>query len=159
MRSRMTFTTRAAIRALSAGALALALAGCAVSGSGPAASFGAVEPAPAALAGSSAEAAVGAVTGPRVPLSPELAALVEPRGKAIAERAQHHALEDTGAGVTTTWRTRDGSVRGTVVPGPLYAVNAQTCRDFRHEIELGGQRFARRGTACRDGGGGWETIS
>lgn len=141
--------------------LVAALAGCAAGGSGTAVSgYGAVTGGPglALLAAPAPEAAVGEVAGQRTPLASDLAALLEPRGKAIAERAQHQALEESAAGVTVNWRTPDGGARGTVVPGPIYAVNAQTCRDFTHEIELAGQRYGRRATACRDAGGGWALI-
>ena len=138
----------------------LALGGCvANSGVTSVSGYGQIAPPPASLFGTDAtEVVVGEVAEPHTSLNPELAALLEPRGRSIAERAQYQALEGSAAGVSVRWRTPDSSVRGEVVPGPLYAVNVQTCRDFTHAIELGANRFSRRGTACRDAGGSWVLI-
>ncbi len=134
----------------------LALAGCTATGGTGLSGYGRIA---TPAAGTPAEAVVGGLEPARTTVSPDLAPLMGPRARQIAAEAQYRALEDSGAGVSVRWRTPDDAVRGEVVPGPLYAVNVQRCRDFTHAVEKDGARWSRRSTACRDAGGTWELIS
>jgi surface antigen len=39
--------------------------------------------------------------------------------------------------------------------GPYVRVNLIDCRDFTHTVTVGGQNYARKGTACREADGSW----
>ncbi|WP_421724218.1 hypothetical protein [Bauldia sp.] len=74
-----------------------------------------------------------------------------------ARDAELRALEHGRTGTPVTWR--NGRVRGEVVPGPRYQVNAYDCRDFTHTVYGSGQPQSVRGTACRQPNGTWQSVS
>ncbi len=75
-----------------------------------------------------------------------------------AAAAQRRALDSAQSGGTVTWRNADTGYFGHVVPGPLYGVNDQQCRDYTHIISNGQDSEAIKATACRLAGGPWGPI-
>ena len=78
--------------------------------------------------------------------------------RAIAE-AQSQALRTDGVGAAIGWKNEKTGRSGTVRPGPVYHVNDTTCREFVHEMALGGQTVKSRGTAYQSENGNWQTVS
>jgi surface antigen len=77
--------------------------------------------------------------------------------KKAAKDAEYRALEFGRVGTPVTWQA--GKSHGEIVPGPLYHVNSNDCRDFTHTVYLGGASHATRATACRRADGTWQPIS
>ena len=75
-----------------------------------------------------------------------------------AAAAQRRALDSAQSGGTVTWRNADTGLFGHVVPGPLYGVNDQQCRDYTHIVSNGQDSEAIKATACRTAGGPWGVI-
>jgi surface antigen len=87
-----------------------------------------------------------------------LRASVDERDKPVAIEAQLRALEWHGPGASVRWSNPRTKVRGEVVPGPVYAVNAQQCRDFRHTVERVDANVSARASACRSPDGTWTLL-
>ena len=83
---------------------------------------------------------------------------IDARDKAVAIEAQLRALEWHGPGASVRWSNPRTKVRGEVVPGPLYAVNAHQCRDFRHTVERVDTSISARASACRQPDGTWTLL-
>ena len=65
-------------------------------------------------------------------------------------KAEYEALEYGRAGQPTVWQSRAGSNHGEIIVGPTYEVNRLDCREYSHNVYIGGRRSAsHRGTACR----------
>jgi len=77
----------------------------------------------------------------------------------LAAEADFVALESGVAGVAREWRNPVSGRRGQVTPGPAYAVNQYTCRDFVDQVVVDGRKETRRSTACRQPDGSWRPIS
>jgi surface antigen len=120
------------------GAMTGALAGAAVGGRGS-----------NRVAGALVGAALGGLIGNRI------GAGLDDEDRSRAYEAQMDALESGRSGAPVTWRNPDSGRHGTVVPGPAYQRNAQTCRSFTHTIYIDGRPEAARGTACRGPDGRW----
>lgn len=88
----------------------------------------------------------------------ELKASIEDRDRAVAIEAQRRALERSGAGSAVRWSNPRNQIRGEVTPGPVYSVNTQQCRDFRHTVETAGASVSARASACRNPDGSWELL-
>ena len=82
---------------------------------------------------------------------------LDPASQRKARAAELRALDQNRTGVPASWRS--GSVRGEVIPGPQYQVNAYTCRDFTHVIYDGGPPHQMRATACREPNGSWQPVT
>lgn len=76
-----------------------------------------------------------------------------------AAEADFVALESGAAGVAREWHNPASGNRGQVTPGPAYAVNQYTCRDFVDVVSTDGRKETRRSTACRQPDGSWRPIS
>lgn len=76
-----------------------------------------------------------------------------------AAEADFVALESGAAGVTREWHNATSGHRGQVTPGPAYAVNQYTCRDFVDVVSIDARKETRRSTACRQPDGSWRPIS
>jgi surface antigen len=132
------------------GTLGLALGGCVTPGGEPVGTGAAPSPVP----GPARPAAAG-----------ELGGFVgNPLASALGEEAAQRALEtqlttlDNGrAGSPVDWSA--GASRGEVTPGPLYRVNSYECRDYTHQIWVGGRAQSARGTACRQSDGNWRPVN
>lgn len=77
----------------------------------------------------------------------------------LAAEADFVALESGVAGVAREWHNTASGRRGQVTPGPAYAVNQYTCRDFVDLVIVDGRKEMRRSTACRQPDGSWRPIS
>lgn len=147
---------RIAVVAAAAGAL---LAGC--SGSGqvttgaiPGANPGKVIGSP--VASGDAEATVGVVEGglTGAPVGKSLS----PGDRALALKAEYEALEYGRAGQSTDWKSPTGEVSGSVHVGSTYQVNRLDCREYAHNISIGGRVRVVKGTACRQPDGVWRIV-
>lgn len=95
-----------------------------------------------------------AVTSGFVP-DPILSALGDgPRGAIVA--AEEQALRAPPGGDAYTWASNGFS--GRVVAGPIYMVNARTCRALVHVAEREGQRLRGSTTLCQTESGTWEPV-
>jgi surface antigen len=77
----------------------------------------------------------------------------------LAAEADFAALESGVAGVARDWNNPATGRHGQVTPGPAYAVNQYTCRDFVDQVIVDGRKETRRSTACRQPDGSWRPIS
>jgi surface antigen len=79
------------------------------------------------------------------------------KSKAEASGAQFNALQFGRVGAPRNW-VGDNGQSGAVLVGPYVRVNLIDCRDFTHNVTVGGQTYSRKGTACREADGSW-TVS
>jgi surface antigen len=105
------------------------------------------------LAGTVIGAAVGGLMGNRI------GAALDDRDRQFAYAAQMQALETGPSGAPVTWRNPDTGRYGNVVPGPAYAANGATCRQFTDTIYIDGTPQTERGTACRNPDGTWMAVN
>ena len=61
-------------------------------------------------------------------------------------------------GETITWRDGNASGRVTAIREGTSSAG-RYCREFQHEITIGGRKEQSYGTACRQPDGSWEIIS
>ena len=54
---------------------------------------------------------------------------------------------------------RAGKDRGEIVVGATYEVNRLDCREYTHNIFVGGRLRVVQGTACRQPDGAWRIVS
>lgn len=73
------------------------------------------------------------------------------------EAAQVRATE-AGVGETVIWNRGDASGSVTVLRDGT-STTGRYCREFQHEVTIGGKREAAYGTACRNPDGSWEVVS
>lgn len=78
--------------------------------------------------------------------------------RAIALKAEYEALEYGRAGQPTVWRSRSGDNRGEITVGQTYQVNRLDCREYTHNVWIGGRPRVVRGIACRDPDGAWRVV-
>jgi surface antigen len=71
-------------------------------------------------------------------------------------KAEQDALGSPLSGEEVSF-TSDG-VRGRVVAGPVYMVNARTCRKLMHVAERDGRRLSGHTTLCLSDEGRWEPV-
>lgn len=76
----------------------------------------------------------------------------------LALKAEYEALEYGQPGQTTDWRSRNGEVHGSVSVGGVAQVNRLDCRQYVHNIWIGGRLRVVRGTACRRPDGVWRIV-
>jgi surface antigen len=136
------------LRIIAAAFGCLALAACAgdtglssnTPGSSPNAFTGSVEPNPMA----------GGPPGPNG---------LDPRDRAAAGAAQLRALQFGEPGAPVAWRNPENGHHGTIVPGPAYQSNGQTCREFSHTVYVDNRPQTGRGSSCRNPDGTWTPLS
>jgi surface antigen len=100
-----------------------------------------------------AGAAIGGLIGNRI------GAALDEEDRQRAYAAQMEALDNGAPGAPIGWRNDETGRYGTVVPGPAYQRNAQTCRQYTHTVYIDGRPQAARGTACRQPDGTWMAVS
>jgi surface antigen len=125
-----------------------------VTGAIPGANTGHVIGSPVATGEGDAEvgAVEGGLTGADVGRS-----LSEAERK-LALKAEYEALEYGRSGQPTEWRNRSGSVTGKIEVGTIYRVNRLDCREYTHNIAIGGRTRVVKGTACRQPDGVWRIL-
>lgn len=112
-------------------------------------------------------AACSTVSLPAIPLKvPDLTAFFGPPSLGLdqvdQERASDAAEAALSSGSDEGWSNAASGHRGEFHPGPAYARDGETCRDFTHAIYKPGSAipYEITGTACRPpGGGGWRVVS
>ena len=72
--------------------------------------------------------------------------------------AEYTALEYGQSGKPVRWEGASGR-SGEVVPAQPYRVGSQDCRQYTHNLTVGGQTRSARGTACRNADGSWTTLT
>ena len=76
--------------------------------------------------------------------------------RAAALKAEYEALEYGRAGQPTHWKA--GKNRGEIVVGATYEVNRLDCREYTHNVFVGGRLRVVKGTACRQPDGAWRIV-
>jgi surface antigen len=56
------------------------------------------------------------------------------------------------------WRNPDTGNRGEVIAGTVYEVNRLDCREYTHNVAIGGRTRVARATACRQPDGVWRVV-
>ncbi|WP_083923680.1 RT0821/Lpp0805 family surface protein [Amorphus coralli] len=102
-------------------------------------------------------ASVGRVEGSQIARDGALGLTSEDR--AVALQAELRALEATPAGAAVSWRNPETGHAGDVLPGPAYQVNAQSCRDYTHNVTAADQPASFQATACRGSDGIWQVVT
>jgi surface antigen len=77
----------------------------------------------------------------------------------IALKAEYEALEYGRSGVPVTWRGKSSENRGEIRVGSTYQVNRLDCREYTHNVWIGGRQRVVKGTACREPDGVWQIVS
>jgi len=91
-------------------------------------------------------------------IDPAAAGQLSQNSRNQAAGAQFNALQFGRPGAPRNWQG-DGGASGAVTVGPYVRVNAIDCRDFTHSVTVGGQSYARKGTACRETDGRWTVAN
>ncbi len=145
---------------LIAGAAALLLCGCngggsrIVTGAIPGANPGKVIGSP--ISTGAGEARVGPVEGALI--GADVGRSLSDSERALALKAEYEALEYGRAGEETSWQSPSGSVNGTIRVGSVSQVNSLDCREYTHNIAVGGRMRVVHGTACREPNGVWRVM-
>jgi surface antigen len=69
------------------------------------------------------------------------------------------ALQFGEPGAPVAWRNPETGHHGTIVPGPAYQSNGQTCREFSHTVYVDERPQTGRGSSCRNSDGTWQPLS
>jgi surface antigen len=83
---------------------------------------------------------------------------LEESDRPIAWKAEFEALEYARAGRGTRWQNPRSGNSGEITVGPTYTVNLLDCREFTHNVRIGGRLRVAQGTACRRPDGRWNVI-
>ena len=77
-----------------------------------------------------------------------------------AEMATKQAL-NAGPGRAITWDNpaNDNAYGNVVVTRQGRGNRGELCREFQHEVTIGGRTEQAYGTACQDNAGDWEMVS
>ena len=146
-------------RAIVIAAGALLLAACSSSadvttGAIPGANPGTVVGSP--VGAGAGEPPVGAVEGGL--MGAEVGRSLDDGDRAVALKAEYEALEYGRPGQPTVWRSRSGDNYGEITVGSGYQVNRLDCREYTHNVWIGGRPRVVKGTACREPDGVWRIV-
>ena len=83
---------------------------------------------------------------------------LDPRDRAAAGAAHLKALQFGEPGAPVAWRNPETGHHGTIVPGPAYQSNGQTCREFSHTIYVDERPQTGRASSCRNPDGTWQPL-
>jgi surface antigen len=86
-------------------------------------------------------------------------AALDPRDRPAAGAAHLRALQFGEPGAPVAWRNPETGHHGTIVPGPAYQSNGQTCREFSHTVYVDSRPQTGRGSSCRNPDGTWTPLS
>ena len=89
----------------------------------------------------------------------EVGASMDEVDRIKAAQTYQYALETQPTGSSSGWANPDTGNRGTVVPTETYYRGEQPCREFYHDVVIGGKTERVFGTACRRPDGTWDLIS
>jgi surface antigen len=140
-------------------AVTLLVAACAAksgvtTGAIPGANPGTVVGSPIAVGG--AEAEVGPVEGGLI--GAEVGRSLNDTDRTIALQAEYEALEYGRPAQPTVWQGKSGDNHGEVKVGSSYQVNRLDCREYTHNVWIGGRLRVVKGTACREPDGVWRIV-
>jgi surface antigen len=93
------------------------------------------------------------------PTSIPVTAALDPRDRPAAGAAHLRALQFGEPGAPVAWRNPENGHHGTIVPGPAYQSNGQTCREFSHTVYVDNHPQTGRGSSCRNADGTWTPLS
>jgi surface antigen len=89
-----------------------------------------------------------------------IGAYLDDQDKRIAAETTKKSLQDSKPGQPMSWVNPDSGNSGTVTPSKSYqTASGEVCRDFEQTIKIDGKTQKAQGTACRDAGGSWRTVS
>jgi surface antigen len=83
---------------------------------------------------------------------------LDPRDRPAAGAAHLRALQFGEPGAPVAWRNSETGHHGTIVPGPAYQSNGQTCREFSHTVYIDERPQTGRGSSCRNADGTWQPL-
>ncbi len=137
----------------------LLLAGCGEkpdiqTGAIPGANPGTVVGSPIAVG--AGEAPVGPVEGGL--MGAEVGRSLDDADRATALKAEYEALEYGRVGNPTVWQSKSGDNHGQITVGSSYQVNRLDCREYTHNVWIGGRLRVVKGTACREPDGVWRIV-
>ena len=82
---------------------------------------------------------------------------LDSKDKQMAAQAAARAFEDNRTGQASTWSNPDSGHSGSVTPTKTYqASSGQYCREYRQDVNIGGEKQQAYGTACRQPDGSWQ---
>jgi surface antigen len=84
---------------------------------------------------------------------------LDPRDRPAAGAAHLRAVQFGEPGAPVAWRNPETGHHGTIVPGPAYQSNGQTCREFSHTVYVDNRPQTGRGSSCRNPDGTWTPLS
>jgi surface antigen len=84
---------------------------------------------------------------------------LDARDRPAAGAAHLRALQFGEPGAPVAWRNPETGHHGTIVPGPAYQANGQTCREFSHTVYVDNRPQTGRGSSCRNPDGTWTPLS
>ncbi len=99
---------------------------------------------------------LGAITGALI--GNQVGSYMDEQDKARMEKTANHSLENTPSGQTSTWKNPDSGHSGSFTPTKTYQQSGQYCREFTHQINVGGKTQEGYGTACRQPDGSWKIV-
>ena len=97
---------------------------------------------------------IGAIAGALI--GNQVGSYMDNQDKARMEKTANNSLENTPSGQTSTWKNPDSGHNGSFTPTKTYQENGQYCREFTHQINVGGKTQEGYGTACRQPDGSWK---
>ena len=85
---------------------------------------------------------------------------MDDKDKAKAAAAAQDAFEHNQSGHASSWQNPDTGNSGSVTPTRTYQLaNGNYCREYKQNIEVGGEQHQAHGTACRQADGSWKIES
>ncbi|NQV55824.1 MAG: glycine zipper 2TM domain-containing protein [Rhodospirillales bacterium] len=100
-----------------------------------------------------AAVAIGALGGAW--LGSEVGKSMDDVDRMKANQTQNAALETNRDGAASTWSNPNNGHRGSVTPIRTYESAGQNCREYQHQVTIGGNSETVVGTACRQPDGTW----
>jgi len=132
--------------------LAVAVAGCAATGSVQPLAF-----APAATQKvADSDAILAALNGGILP--PAAADGLAGPDRLRALEAEYQALEKAPLGQVVAWKSQARGTAGEVSAGTPYQVGQQNCRQYTHTATIRGVPVKGQGAACRNEDGSWTPL-
>ncbi|MEM7046861.1 MAG: RT0821/Lpp0805 family surface protein [Pseudomonadota bacterium] len=103
--------------------------------------------------------AIGAGTLLGAYVGRDIGRLLDEVDRQKAYQTAQTSLETSPTGQTMTWQNPDTGNAGNFTPVRTYQGNNRPCREFTHEVFIGGQAETVVGQACRTPDGTWQVVS
>lgn len=88
----------------------------------------------------------------------EVGASMDEVDRMKAAQTYQYAMERQPTGARSQWANPDTGNSGVVVPTETYYRGQQPCREFYHDVVIGGKTERVFGTACRQPDGTWDIV-